>query len=170
LLHHHRKEAGGRLLDSPAGGCTDPICWQPQSPQQLLGAQSLIASDAHHVAVGPQLPEGAVRIRIQVLRAEVFRASRLLSTAPLDPQVETGTEEFERLPVIAAPGDDAAEDGGEGVPGDTKPVRPSRVLASLVNQHLTDVEDDRPDGARVIHRGWGQGNDRARRSGPHRGP
>ena len=69
---------------------------------------------------------------------------------------EAGAEVLKDLAVILAPGDQAAESRGEGVPRDSDPVCPLTPEAAFVHQHLADIEDDRPQGRQcnLTRKGW----------------
>ncbi|GGJ82139.1 hypothetical protein GCM10011583_12140 [Streptomyces camponoticapitis] len=65
-------------------------------------------------------------------------------------KVEAGRELLEYVAVVLPLSDDRPEHGGEGVPRDPEPVRPSPILASLVHKAFADVENDCSNHATIV--------------------
>lgn len=64
---------------------------------------------------------------------------------PLFVQIKAGAEDLEGLAVVPALSDHSAEHRREGVPGHSQPISLRAVLARLVYQALTDIENHSSD-------------------------
>lgn len=85
---------------------------------------------------------------VKVLFGETPGLSGGSTDGSLGGEIEPGPEHLEGFAVITTGGDDSAEHGREGVPGDSQPVGPPPVLAGLVDENLTNIEDHRSDHTR----------------------
>ena len=77
--------------------------------------------------------------------SEVLRLARLSPLLPLFVQIKAGAEDLEGLAVVPALSDHSAEHRREGVPGHSQPISLRAVLARLVYQALTDIENHSSD-------------------------
>ena len=107
-----------------------------------------IADDPEAIARLPQSREARQRIGIEVLASETRLGTGRAAPRALGLDVELRPEPPEDLPVVLAPLDDRPEDSEEGQLRHAEPLGPGRPEASLVENRLPDVEEDRP------YHGW----------------
>ena len=92
-------------------------------------------------------PEGRHGIRIQVIAAEQVLPAGVSLTDQLRVEVDPRPDDRERPTMVLAPLDDAAQDAEQGESRDAQPVGPGTPCPRLVDEGLTDVEDDGRDGS-----------------------
>ena len=107
-----------RLRDTPVvGGCED-VARKIQRAEMLADAGGLVAGDADKVASVLKGLEAGAGVVVEVVFGDVLADAGVDALLALLVQVEAGAEDLEDVAVVAALGDDGAEDGGEGVAGD----------------------------------------------------
>src|SRR6266571_7059905 len=82
------------------------------------------------------------------IAAQLPRPSACKPAGSWASEVEAGLEVLEGIQEVAAAGNDAADDGGEGVSRHAEPVGPSFKVGGLVDNRLANVEEHRPDADR----------------------
>src|SRR5437899_2558786 len=93
----------------------------------------------------PRSADRQGRIGIQILLADDLWLASIFPPPPLRRKVEPWSEVLKRLVVVATRGNDGAEHRRERVTWHAQPVCPRPVLASLVDDRLTDIKEDRLD-------------------------
>ena len=136
-------------MDAPRLGRCHEIDRQAEPRERRLGPGGLVAGDPEPIARLVERPQAARRVGIEVAGGDPVADPGGLALAQLLGEVEAGPEDPEWLAMVRiAAGDDRAADREKREPRNPEPVGPRRPRPRLVDDRLTDIEDDRLKGHR----------------------
>jgi adenylate cyclase, class 2 len=137
------EEPALRLGDAPLVGSGDLIGRQVELAEKLRGPRGLVSRDAHADPSRSEGREGGAHVRVEVGLFDALAATGGFTGFIFGGDVDAGFEEADGVGVVAALGDDGANQGGEGVTGHVQPVCPGSPVTVVAHQSLADVEHDR---------------------------
>jgi hypothetical protein len=106
----------------------------------MLDFGRLITRNAQGVAFTPQACKAGRNIGVEIGATETIPGAHCPTRLALAFEIEAGTNDLERTPVMLIPFDDAAKYSEERKVGNLEPVCPGGPLACLVDQRLTHVK------------------------------
>src|SRR5690348_12902104 len=104
-----------------------------QLVQQPPCTGGLVPRNPDKVPSFSQSAQTAADVRVKIPAVEVFSEAGLSPLLTFGSEIEPGPEVLEGFSVVTALSDDLTEDGGESMPRDIEPIRPSTVFGGLID-------------------------------------